>query len=79
MSSVSASLQLQNLAPKRCETLAQLAVSLGDMLKDTDRGPQWRFALVLDSIDRQREGPVTLLPALARLSEMVLGAQRVEC
>lgn len=30
-----------------------------------------RFVLVFDGIDRQREAPPTLLPALARLSEIV--------
>lgn len=71
VSAVTASMKLQDLAPKRCETLAQLAVSLGEMLKDTGRDPRWRFVLVLDSIDRQRDSPAALLPALARLSEMV--------
>lgn len=73
VSSVAAALQAHDLAPKRCETMAQLAVALGEMLQDTGRDddPEWRFALVLDSIDRQRDAPATLLPALARLSEMV--------
>ncbi|PHH71618.1 hypothetical protein CDD83_5129 [Cordyceps sp. RAO-2017] len=35
------------------------------------RPPHRRFVLVLDAIDRQRDAPPTLLPALARLSEMI--------
>ena len=57
--------------PRRCETLAQLAVELSGMLKYPVRDPRWRFVLVLDSVDRQRDAPPTLLPALARLSEIV--------
>ena len=73
MSTVAATLQAHDLAPKRCETMAQLAVALGEMLQEKGRrdDSRWRFALVLDSIDRQRDAPATLLPALARLSEMV--------
>ncbi|POR37802.1 Protein mms22 [Tolypocladium paradoxum] len=59
-------------ATRRCETLAQLAVALGMMLGDAARrDPRWRFVLVLDAVDRQRDAPPTLLPALARLSEIV--------
>lgn len=57
--------------PKRCETLAQLTVELAKMLKYPTRDPAWRFVLVLDGVDRQRDAPLTLLPALARLSEIV--------
>ncbi|KAI1780672.1 origin recognition complex subunit 5 C-terminus-domain-containing protein [Hypoxylon cercidicola] len=57
----------------RCETLAALTVELVRMLKDgverENRGE--RFVLVFDGIDRQREAPPTLLPALARLSEII--------
>ncbi|UNI16201.1 hypothetical protein JDV02_002661 [Purpureocillium takamizusanense] len=56
---------------RRCETLAQLTVALGTMLRDPTRQPRSRFVLVLDAIDRQRDAPPTLLPALARLSEMI--------
>lgn len=56
---------------RRCETLAQLAVELSVMLKYPERDPRWRFVLVLDAVDRQRDAPTTLLPALARLSEIV--------
>lgn len=55
----------------RCESLAALTVELSKMLKYVDRGKDWRFALVFDAVDRQREAPPTLLPALARLSEIV--------
>ncbi|OAR03164.1 hypothetical protein LLEC1_02238, partial [Akanthomyces lecanii] len=73
VSAVAAAVQAQDLAPKRCETMAQLAVALGEMLQETGRrdDQRRRFALVLDSIDRQRDAPATLLPALARLSEMI--------
>lgn len=58
--------------PRRCETLAQLTVELTKMLKYPVREDAgWRFVLVLDAIDRQRDAPPTLLPALARLSEIV--------
>lgn len=56
--------------PRRCESLAQLTVELVRMLRDEDGGPR-RFVLVLDAVDRQKDAPVTLLPALARLSEIV--------
>lgn len=57
--------------PSRCETVSQLAVELSKMLKYTPRPDGFRFVLVFDAIDRQREAPHTLLPALARLSEIV--------
>lgn len=57
--------------PRRCESLAQLTVELVKMLKYPARDPRWRFVLVLDAVDRQRDAPSTLLPALARLSEIV--------
>lgn len=56
---------------RRCETLAQLAVHVGDLLQSPSRNSRWRFVLILDSIDKQRDAPPTLLPALARLSELV--------
>lgn len=64
-----------DVALRRCETLAQLAVALASMLgasggpAATDARP--RFVLVLDALDRQRDAPPTLVPALARLSETV--------
>ncbi|KAI0484533.1 origin recognition complex subunit 5 C-terminus-domain-containing protein [Xylariaceae sp. FL0804] len=60
-------------APGRCETLAALTVELAKML-DHAVAPEprpRRFVLVFDGIDRQREAPPTLLPALARLSEII--------
>ena len=57
--------------PIRCETVSQLTVELSKMLKYTVRPDGFRFVLVFDGIDRQREAPPTLLPALARLSEIV--------
>ncbi|KAM0328472.1 hypothetical protein ACHAQA_004879 [Verticillium albo-atrum] len=41
------------------------------MLKEAPRPRGERFVLVFDSIDRQREAPATLLPALARLPELI--------
>ncbi|KAL1838894.1 hypothetical protein VTJ49DRAFT_2085 [Mycothermus thermophilus] len=58
-------------SPSRCESLSQLHVELCKMLKYPSRPPGFRFVLVLDAIDRQREAPHTLLPALARLSEII--------
>ena len=43
----------------------------GDDDGNRKRKTRRRFVLVFDGIDRQREAPPTLLPALARLSEMV--------
>lgn len=65
----------------RCENLAQLVVELGKLLqghRDESAGDGSglcaqgrRFVLVFDGIDRQRDAPGTLLPALARLGEMI--------
>ncbi|KAI1766837.1 origin recognition complex subunit 5 C-terminus-domain-containing protein [Hypoxylon sp. FL1150] len=57
----------------RCETLAALTVELTRMLKDDveQEARDGRFVLVFDGIDRQRDAPPTLLPALARLSEII--------
>jgi len=57
--------------PGRCETLAALTAELTKMLKYAERDPESRFVLVFDGIDRQRDAPPTLLPGLARLSEIV--------
>ncbi|KFY45793.1 hypothetical protein V494_00754 [Pseudogymnoascus sp. VKM F-4513 (FW-928)] len=51
----------------RCENLAQLAVLLGKMLE----GGKGRFVLVFDGVDKQRDAPPTLVPALARLGEVI--------
>jgi hypothetical protein len=58
----------------RCENLAQLVVELGRLLEtwtDTEQNKGRRLALVFDGIDNQRDAPPTLLPALARLGEVV--------
>lgn len=59
----------------RCENLVQLAIELGRLLAGwaatEEDGIRRRFVLVFDGIDRQRDGPPTLLPALARLGEIV--------
>ncbi|KAI1262270.1 origin recognition complex subunit Orc5 [Xylariaceae sp. FL1019] len=63
---------LQNETPPgRCETLAALTVELSKLLKYVEQEPGRRFVLVFDGIDRQRDAPPTLLPALARLSEII--------
>ncbi|KAI0202546.1 origin recognition complex subunit Orc5 [Astrocystis sublimbata] len=70
---------LQNgMTPGRCETLAALAAELTKLLKytaepesESESDIQSRFVLVFDGIDRQRDAPATLLPALARLSEII--------
>ncbi|KAI0192707.1 origin recognition complex subunit 5 C-terminus-domain-containing protein [Xylaria flabelliformis] len=63
---------LQNgSTPGRCETLAALTAELTKLLKYAERDAQSRFVLVFDGIDRQRDAPPTLLPALARLSEII--------
>lgn len=41
------------------------------MLKQVIQPESRHFVLVFDAIDRQKEAPPTLLPALARLSEIV--------
>ncbi|KAL0259163.1 hypothetical protein SLS55_006668 [Diplodia seriata] len=50
----------------RCENLSALFVQLQQLLEGLDR-----FVLVFDGVDKQREAPPTLLPALARLSEQI--------
>jgi origin recognition complex subunit 5 len=57
-------------ASRRCETVSQLVVRLGQLLGGNQLAAS-HFVLALDSIDCQREAPATLLPALARLSETV--------
>ncbi|KAI1076541.1 origin recognition complex subunit 5 C-terminus-domain-containing protein [Whalleya microplaca] len=69
--SVADALQWEGASVGRCETLAALTVELTKMLKYAERDAGWRFVLVFDGIDRQREAPPTLLPALARLSEII--------
>ena len=53
-------------AYSRCESLSALATHLQRLLQG--RG---KFVLALDGIDRQRDAPPTLFPALARFGEMV--------
>ncbi|KAK4504928.1 hypothetical protein PRZ48_002891 [Zasmidium cellare] len=52
--------------PGRCENLSSLSVHLQRLLEKRDK-----FVLVLDGVDKQREAPPTLLPALARLGEVI--------
>ena len=51
---------------RRCENISALAVHLQRLLEG-----QEKFALVFDGVDKQRDAPPTLLPALARLGEFV--------
>lgn len=67
---VAEALGSENVA-RRCESMSQLTVKLSKMLKDVTRHDGFRFVLVFDAVDRQREMPPTLLPALARLPEIV--------
>lgn len=71
---VAESLHREDVA-RRCENLSQFSVELARMItsyaRETERPASWRFVLVFDAIDRQRDSPPTLLPALARLSEIV--------
>ncbi|KAF3765954.1 hypothetical protein M406DRAFT_329799 [Cryphonectria parasitica EP155] len=55
----------------RCENLAQLTFELSKMLKFAPQPKGRHFVLVFDGIDRQKEAPPTLLPALARLSGII--------
>ncbi|KAI4252993.1 MAG: hypothetical protein L6R42_007751, partial [Xanthoria sp. 1 TBL-2021] len=60
---------LGDIAPSvdgRCESISAFVVQLQRLLED-----QKKFILVFDNIDRQREAAPTLLPALARLGELV--------
>ncbi len=50
----------------RCESISAFVVELQQLLEG-----KGQFILVFDGIDRQREAAPTLLPALARLSEIV--------
>lgn len=57
----------------RCESLSSLSVILSRLLAHTKK-----FVLVFDGVDKQREAPPTLLPALARLGEIVSPRCRLE-
>ncbi|KAK4651358.1 hypothetical protein QC762_605540 [Podospora pseudocomata] len=67
---VAAAVEWEAVVP-RCESVSQLTVELSKMLRYTERPDGFRFVLVFDGIDHQREAPHTLLPALARLSEII--------
>lgn len=57
---------------QRCETLAQLAASLGAIFNEPQLSDGLtHFILVLDGMDKQRDPPPTLMPALARLCETI--------
>jgi len=51
---------------ERCESVSILVVQLQQLLQG-----QQKFVLAFDGVDRQREAPPTLLPAIARLGELV--------
>ncbi|KAK3371418.1 origin recognition complex subunit 5 C-terminus-domain-containing protein [Lasiosphaeria ovina] len=68
---VAQALRWHGPSSSRCETVSQLTVELSKMLKYAPRPDGFRFVLVFDGIDRQREAPPTLLPALARLAEII--------
>lgn len=71
VAAVATALETHDDVGPRCETLAQLAVALATMLPAV--AAPARFVLVLDGVDRQRDAPPTLLPGLARMSEIVRG------
>ncbi|CAG9973393.1 unnamed protein product [Clonostachys byssicola] len=72
VSAVSESLDAsRNRQRTRCETLAQLDVELCQFLKYETKETDFRFVLVLDALDRARDAPPTLIPAMARLSEII--------
>ncbi len=50
----------------RCESISALVVHLQRLLEGKKK-----FVLVFDRVDKQRDAPPTLLPALARLGEFV--------
>ena len=54
-------------AYSRCESLSAFTVQLQRLLEGREK-----FVLVLDGVDRQRDAPPTLFPALARIGEVVL-------
>lgn len=56
----------------RCESISAFVVQLQRLLHG-----QSKFILVFDGVDRQREAAPTLLPALARLSEIVRISQPI--
>ncbi|KAI9774908.1 MAG: hypothetical protein M1840_000124 [Geoglossum simile] len=58
---------LGRVATGRCENVSVLAVQLEQLLRRTTQ----KLVLVFDGVDRQREAPPTLLPALARLGELI--------
>ncbi|PTB61758.1 hypothetical protein BBK36DRAFT_152878 [Trichoderma citrinoviride] len=60
------------VSSQRCETLAQLAASLNSVFDEPQlNNGLTHFVLVLDGMDRQRDPPPTLMPALARLCETI--------
>lgn len=52
----------------RCENMSSFANALQKTLEGSG---QEKFVLVIDGIDEQREAPPTLVPALARLGNLV--------
>ncbi|KAF4613402.1 hypothetical protein G7Y89_g15484 [Cudoniella acicularis] len=59
----------------RGENLSQLVIEIGKILEawraEQEDRENRRLVLVFDGIDRQRDAPPTLLPALARLGEII--------
>lgn len=54
------------LSEGKCENINAFVMQLQHLLKDEPK-----FVLVIDGIDRQREASPSLIPAIARLGEMV--------
>ncbi|KAH8820605.1 origin recognition complex subunit 5 C-terminus-domain-containing protein [Xylogone sp. PMI_703] len=60
----------------RCENTSQLVVEIGKLLESAEASDRLiearrRLVLVYDGIDRQKDAPSTLLPALARIGEII--------
>ncbi|RFU24767.1 hypothetical protein B7463_g11566, partial [Scytalidium lignicola] len=60
----------------RAESVSQLMAEIGRLLESTEAldkqiEARRRLVLVYDGIDRQRDAPPTLLPALARMGEII--------
>jgi origin recognition complex subunit 5 len=58
--------EVESLVNSRCENLSALSAQLEQLLQNQDK-----FVLVFDGIDRQKEAPPTLIPALARMAAAV--------
>lgn len=65
----------------RCENLAQLRIDVGRLLEEWSAASNGRkrMVVVFDGIDMQKDAPQTLVPALARLGEIVRNCFLLSC